>query len=207
MVGLDGNESGIAMTEALAGLTSRWAWVRAHTVATLPNPPDADLLETIIRLMGSDPSSWVRASAAYALRSVGDPSLIPALKDALQDSDPHVRVNAVIALGGIYTTTALELVCQACEDVRSPAMQAIGAMALHCPSLDFSRALEVLRQVDTFWDAEAESIKSQALRAVTRAINSTSGKDLPVPSRPSTTTGSGLPIPSAEIADIDAAND
>jgi HEAT repeat protein len=197
------NNARMTNTEALAGLASRWAWVRAHTMATLPNPPHADHLQTIICIMRSDPSSWVRAGAAYALRSVGDPSLIPALKDALNDSDFYVRTNAVVALGGMDTPAALELICQACDypcvSVQV-AMEAIGAIAMRRPPLDFSRALQVLRQVDTVFDADAATIKSQTLSAVTQAIDRVSGKDLPVPSRPPTTTSSEFPIPSVAAA-------
>jgi hypothetical protein len=86
-------------------------------------------------------------------------------------------------------------------------MEALGAIALRRPSLDFPRAMRALKQVDTVFDADLAETKSQTQSAITRAIISARGNDLPVPSRPPTPSHSGCPIPSAMIESEDATND
>jgi HEAT repeat protein len=77
-------------------------------------------------LKSSDPK--VRARTARDLGKSGDPSVIPALKAALTDSDVHVRHEVVVALASLHSAAALEPLAGATRD-SDPGIQ---TLAIHC---------------------------------------------------------------------------
>lgn len=79
-----------------------------------------------IKLLKS-PDPKIRARTAHDLGKSGDPSVIPALKGALTDSDVRVRREVVIALASLHSAAALEPLAGASRD-SDPGVQ---ALAIH----------------------------------------------------------------------------
>jgi len=75
--------------------------VRAFAVSALGNMPDKarGQMPELIRLL-SDENNDVRTAARWALGQTG-PKGIPALREALKNSDPRVRAGAAFALGSM----------------------------------------------------------------------------------------------------------
>lgn len=81
----------------------------------------------IALLKSSDPK--VRARTARDLGKSGDPSVIPALKAALTDSDVGVRREVVIALASIHSAAALEPLAGASRD-SDPGVQTLAIRSM-----------------------------------------------------------------------------
>lgn len=77
-----------AAIDALAGLGGQ-----------MPRQEKSKISVPLVEILKSDPDATVRARAAGALRTVGDPSVAPALLEALKDADLYVGLSAVISLG------------------------------------------------------------------------------------------------------------
>jgi len=63
-----------------------------------------------------NPNPKIRAKAAQEIGQTGDPSAIPALISALNDSSPRVRKQVVVALASIRVTRSLQGLIQATSD-------------------------------------------------------------------------------------------
>lgn len=63
-----------------------------------------------------NPSPKIRAKAAREIGDTGDPSAVPALISALNDSSPRVRRQVVVALASIRVTQSLQGLIQATSD-------------------------------------------------------------------------------------------
>ncbi len=65
----------------------------------LPREEKSKISGPLVEILKSDPDAKVRSRAAGVLRTVGDPSVAPALVEALKDADLYVGLSAVISLG------------------------------------------------------------------------------------------------------------
>ncbi len=95
-------------------------------LAAIEGPESLQLLLDAI----SDPAAEVRLQAVLALRSRPEEPRPAWLVPALRDSDPHIRLEALMLLGDLGTPEALELAREALadtdEEVRSAAEGIVG---------------------------------------------------------------------------------
>ena len=106
--------------------------VRAFAAKALGNMPDKarGQMPELIRLLG-DENNDVRSAARWALGQTG-PKGIPALREALKNSDPRVRAGAAFAIGsvGLAAEEAVPDLLRAMKDedrtVRIDAVLAVG---------------------------------------------------------------------------------
>jgi hypothetical protein len=77
-----------AAIDALAGLGGQ-----------MPRQEKSKISIPLVEILKSDPDAKVRSRAAGALRNAGDPSVAPALVEALKDADLFVGLSAIISLG------------------------------------------------------------------------------------------------------------
>lgn len=77
-------------------------------------------------------TEWQRYNAAAALGELGARSAIPALIDALNDSNEWVRVNAIHSLGDLHATEALprlrQMIMDPSSDVQVAAKQEVASL-------------------------------------------------------------------------------
>lgn len=97
-----------------------------------PVPPE--VASAILKVLKEDESSDVRGEAATILGELGDPAVVPALIEALRDSDRYVRQEAVRALREIgphahCALPALKKVMQNAEE--DVTVRELAASAIH----------------------------------------------------------------------------
>jgi hypothetical protein len=83
--------------------------IRGAVVLALDRRPFALVRRFLLEQALVDPDEFLRAMAATAVSKKGDPSVVPHLKQRLEDSDPRVRANAVEGLGRFARHVALDL--------------------------------------------------------------------------------------------------
>ena len=113
-----------------------------------------------------DEDCWsdnVRAAAAEALGAIGDPQAVPALIQALGDSDSAVRRAAAEALGKLGDPQAIPALIQALgdsdRDVRRAAAEALGAIG------DPQAVPALIQALGDDWD-DARRAARQAIRQI-----------------------------------------
>ena len=87
----------------------QWSAVDVLGVIASQLPPEEkDKITTpLTEIMKTDPDRKVRSRVAHALAQAGDPSVVPALIEALGDADPWVGAAAASTLGRIGTQEAV----------------------------------------------------------------------------------------------------
>jgi len=110
----------VASTVLASGQAQKSAASKSQSTADKSHP-EIELLKS------SDPK--VRARTARDLGKSGDPSVIPALKGALTDSDAGVRREVVIALASIHSSASLEPLAGASRD-SDPGVQTLAIQSL-----------------------------------------------------------------------------
>jgi HEAT repeat protein len=85
------------------GLKSPDADVRRWSIVSLAREGDPASVDDILPCLtrSREPVALVRATAAAALRAVGDPRALPALTAACRDSDAAVRAEAAKSVGAL----------------------------------------------------------------------------------------------------------
>jgi len=101
-------------------LAARASQAQSNKTDASKTHPEAELLKS--------PDPKIRARTARDLGKSGDPSVIPALKSVLTDSDVHVRHEVVIALASLHSAAAREPLAGASRD-SDPGIQ---ALAIQC---------------------------------------------------------------------------
>lgn len=120
--------------DLLRRLLSPEARDRQLAAATIGKLRRYDLLPDLIDLMHNDESREVRGMAAWALDLIGSPETVPALLDALYDSDFGVRSNAGWALVHLAQRFVPELllgeVIEIIQDHETPSAQEMAYLIL-----------------------------------------------------------------------------
>ena len=112
------------------GLRARAASDLARLAGKFPKPP-ASAISALAGAMESDSAAPVRAAAAQALGSLGDPAALSELAEAAAgDDDPAVRAAAVEALAELDDPAALAHLAEAIAGDADPAVRAAAAGAL-----------------------------------------------------------------------------
>ena len=111
-------------------LRARAASELARLAGKFPKPP-ASTISALAGAMESDSAAPVRAAAAQALGSLGDPAALSELAEAAAgDDDPAVRAAAVEALAELDDPAALAHLAEAIAGDPDPAVRAAAAEAL-----------------------------------------------------------------------------
>ena len=104
--------------------------VRAAAVTGLARFGDLENAPTVVALLSTDKSAFVRKMAAYALGILKTPSALAALKVALQDKDSEVRGAAAVSLGKYRDPSTMTPLIASLKDrssfVREQASRALG---------------------------------------------------------------------------------
>ena len=112
------------------GLRARAASELARLAGKFPTPP-ASAISALAEAMESDSAAPVRAAAAQALGSLGDPEALADLAEAAAgDDDPAVRAAALEALTELDDPAALAHLAEAIAGDADPAVRAAAAQAL-----------------------------------------------------------------------------
>ncbi len=130
----------------------------------------ADYFMSALISPAHEESPLVRATAAVALRMMGDPRALPALRDACMDPNPLVRADAVAAVGALGTEDDVPLLIKVLRGDLEGGGRQSAARAL--ANVGGDRAVQAL--IFSLGDGD-ESVAFAAHRALVRL----SGCDLP----------------------------
>jgi HEAT repeat protein len=103
-------------------------------------PTDPTIVAVLAPLLEEDPDPAVRRAAAYGLRRTGSESAAQSLIHALSDSDKATRIHAVMGLGDLRSSAAVEPLSRLLDD-RSCAGNAARALV----EIGDKRALATLK--------------------------------------------------------------
>ncbi len=115
-----------AELDSTEGQRRRWAIIR---LARCGNPADAPRLAGALD-PAREPVPLNRATAAGALRILGNPVAVPALIQALRDPDPTVRAEALRALGTLQARSERPAIERALRADPAPSARVEAAYAL-----------------------------------------------------------------------------
>jgi cyclophilin family peptidyl-prolyl cis-trans isomerase/HEAT repeat protein len=162
----DGRSDGDGMLEAY--LSSGTESSRVLAATALGRMPFPELGEEVTRALAKalgDPSSRVRAAAAFGIGMRGDPSATAALVEAEPDRDPNVRARIVEAASRLDDPRAHALVLAALQD-HDDVVREEGAVGPSRWKADASGAAEV----DTALVRAAQSTARADVEVVWRAL-------------------------------------
>ena len=106
--------------------------IRSHIAYILGEIRDERAIEPLFKILRSEKKDiYDTASAAYALKEIGEPAVLP-LIEALKDKNEYVRGKVAKALGGIGDKRALEPLIECLKDknsyVRGRSAKALGGI-------------------------------------------------------------------------------
>ncbi|WP_008307853.1 HEAT repeat domain-containing protein [Leptolyngbya sp. PCC 6406] len=105
--------------------------IRSMAVFALGIKPDADTLDTLVKLVETDPDYGIRADAAGALGYLEDPRAFETLVRAFyEDTDWLVRFSAAVSLGNLKDPRAHDVLIEALKSpevvIQQAAIAALG---------------------------------------------------------------------------------
>ena len=163
---------GYQPARALHGLRHSNSEVRRWSVIRLAREADPRNARAVAALLNPkvEPAKIVRATAAANLPAFGDAQALPALRTACADESPHVRAEAVRALGRLGGAAERDTLVERLRGDRDPGVRMQAAYALE--RLGDRRAMPHLV-------AALIDLDESVICAAHSALKTLSGADLP----------------------------
>ncbi|MDD5677892.1 MAG: HEAT repeat domain-containing protein [Kiritimatiellae bacterium] len=130
--------------------------VRVKAITSLAWLQATEAVPLLSELLQKDTNKWIKRRCAQALGQIGNKSAVPLLMKYIENEDPYLAENAILALGWLQAKEAVDELIKVLEErkvdlpVREAWQQAVSpsacaAIALGC--LGDRKALEPLREV------------------------------------------------------------
>jgi HEAT repeat protein len=120
--------------------------VRKAAVVGMSEKADADVLAQLREIIRSEHNDLAKLNAALSALAQSKRDSLPLLFTLLEDSDPEVRMYAVLALGNIGDTRGVQAIVPLLEDadpnVQFHAVEALGRIRSHDAAMPLAQMLE-----------------------------------------------------------------